>query len=741
MTFGLRTRQPQPDTPLDDDSPRVDSVDGLVDPAEEAELPWHSDPAVRALIEDRSKPLDMGWANTERPDAGFSPSGRPRLDAPLSIEELLASFQDLADVEELPAPPAAPSIASGPAERDPGPAEPDPEPARPESSSRPSTAIDVEDVSEAPLGPIGPAPTLIFAPTPTPTPALALTPTPNSAPAPPWAAPSVATPELIDPITPKPVLRVDDGPSVSSVRVGDRVIVLPISPKLARDAGFEVVDDTTRDSAEPDAAPQRVETDVPPTLSIAPPLAREDEPNREAAPAPAPESLRPSEWAGDSPIAMGEAVQENPSTLSGADAIWPVLTAPDAKRPTLPACPEHLEDTAAQLRAFVQPAETASAGAPVAQRLTPIDSMVTPVTLPTKRRDGRKSVFSRWRGGATSDVDEVDDGPNPGESRVPRWARVVEQVQEELEDPSDDESADAVLLPVVESEPTVEFVPAFEHAPTLDHDRFATIAHSAPLLPSSERVIPAPVAAKPNRAAAGPATVGETSPTILRAMSISKTYVTGDETVRALQSVTLEIRAGELVVVMGASGSGKTTLLNCLSGLDDVDEGEVWIGDRNIRGLSDAERSRHRAAVMGFVFQNYNLLPVFSAVENVEMPLLLNGWSRKDARQQATSALERVGLGHRTRFSPNALSGGEQQRVAIARALVGDPQVVWADEPTGNLDSETAAQVLDLLDELNEGGLTVVLVTHDQNIGAVAPRQIVMRDGHIVADRSIETFN
>ena len=228
--------------------------------------------------------------------------------------------------------------------------------------------------------------------------------------------------------------------------------------------------------------------------------------------------------------------------------------------------------------------------------------------------------------------------------------------------------------------------------------------------------------------------ISKPSPVVIRASAITRTFHVGAEEIEALRGVSLEIRAGELVAITGPSGSGKTTLLNCLSGLDEVTSGQVLIGNQDLAELSDAERARHRATAMGFVFQQANLLPAFTAIENVELPLLLNGWNRRLARQHAEAALQRVGLIGRRSFPPAALSGGEQQRVAVARALVGDPQIVWADEPTGNLDIDSAAQVLDLLDELNEGGLTVLIVTHDEQIANAAPRRIVLSQGRITAD-------
>lgn len=221
---------------------------------------------------------------------------------------------------------------------------------------------------------------------------------------------------------------------------------------------------------------------------------------------------------------------------------------------------------------------------------------------------------------------------------------------------------------------------------------------------------------------------------LLVAEAVRKTYRTGAEEVAALRDVDLTIGKGEFVAVMGASGSGKTTLLNCLSGLDDIDGGRVSVDGKDLHQMSDAERTRHRAAAMGFIFQAFNLIPVFTTVENTELPLLLAGADAKSARSAAVETLERVGLGHRLNHKPTELSGGEQQRVTIARALAGKPKLVWADEPTGNLDSENADHVMELLRELNADGLTLVLVTHDQGIGASAERRIVMRDGEVVLD-------
>jgi putative ABC transport system ATP-binding protein len=222
---------------------------------------------------------------------------------------------------------------------------------------------------------------------------------------------------------------------------------------------------------------------------------------------------------------------------------------------------------------------------------------------------------------------------------------------------------------------------------------------------------------------------------LLVAEQVRKVYRTTEVEVEALAGVDLVVYPGELVAVMGPSGSGKTTLLNCLSGLDDIDGGRVLVEGKDLFQMSDAQRTTHRAASMGFIFQAFNLIPVFTVVENVELPLLLVGTRPKEARRRAIEMLERVGLGHRTDHRPNELSGGEQQRVTVARALASRPAVVWADEPTGNLDSHMADQIVELLHELNHtDGQTIVLVTHDQGIGESASRLLKMRDGRLLSD-------
>jgi putative ABC transport system ATP-binding protein len=219
---------------------------------------------------------------------------------------------------------------------------------------------------------------------------------------------------------------------------------------------------------------------------------------------------------------------------------------------------------------------------------------------------------------------------------------------------------------------------------------------------------------------------------IVHAQGVHKVYHTGTVSVPALRGVDLDVWRGEMVAIMGPSGSGKTTLLNCLSGLDTADEGQIAIEGVSLPEMSDRERTAYRARRMGFVFQFYNLLPVLSAVENVELPLLVSGVRLREARERALESLAQVGLAERANHRPAELSGGERQRTTIARALVNRPALVWADEPTGDLDSETANEIMDVLVELNrEQRLTFILVTHDRSVGARCERIVRMRDGLI----------
>ena len=222
---------------------------------------------------------------------------------------------------------------------------------------------------------------------------------------------------------------------------------------------------------------------------------------------------------------------------------------------------------------------------------------------------------------------------------------------------------------------------------------------------------------------------------IITATGIHKIYDTGTVKVNALRGVNLTVERGEMVAIMGPSGCGKTTMLNCLSGLDEIESGQVVIDGVVLHDLPDDNRSDYRARNMGFVFQLYNLLPVLSAVENVELPLLVSGVRPAEARTRSMDLLELVGLSDRAQHLPGELSGGQRQRVTIARALVNNPSIVWADEPTGDLDSETASDIMDLMCKLNvENGQSFVLVTHSDDVGKRAHRIVRMRDGTIVDD-------
>jgi putative ABC transport system ATP-binding protein len=222
---------------------------------------------------------------------------------------------------------------------------------------------------------------------------------------------------------------------------------------------------------------------------------------------------------------------------------------------------------------------------------------------------------------------------------------------------------------------------------------------------------------------------------IIKARGVIKTYRTGKLVIPALRGIHMDVARGEMVAIMGPSGCGKTTLLNTFSGLDDIDEGQIEIEGQNLAKMDDRSRTRYRAENMGFVFQFYNLLPVLSAVENVEMPLLLSEkrYSAREARRQALQALDSVGLADQAYQIPAELSGGQRQRVTIARALVNKPAIVWADEPTGDLDSETSQEIIDLMRRLNrENQQTFVIVTHSSEIGSQTDRIIWMKDGLIV---------
>jgi putative ABC transport system ATP-binding protein len=227
---------------------------------------------------------------------------------------------------------------------------------------------------------------------------------------------------------------------------------------------------------------------------------------------------------------------------------------------------------------------------------------------------------------------------------------------------------------------------------------------------------------------------------IIDARDVAKTYHTDDVVVHALRGVTLSVPRGEMVAIMGPSGCGKTTLLNCLSGLDTIDDGLILINSEDINRLSDDRRTEFRARQMGFVFQFYNLLPVLSAIENVELPLLVSGTKPKEARRRAEEALDLVHLREWAKHRPAQLSGGQRQRVTIARALVNNPAIVWGDEPTGDLDTQNADEIMALITDLNRRhNQTFVIVTHAPEVAARCHRIVHMKDGQIVREEMLST--
>jgi len=221
---------------------------------------------------------------------------------------------------------------------------------------------------------------------------------------------------------------------------------------------------------------------------------------------------------------------------------------------------------------------------------------------------------------------------------------------------------------------------------------------------------------------------------LIEARELVKTYTMGDQTVHALRGVSLDIEAGEFVAIMGASGSGKSTLMNILGCLDLPTSGEYRLAGEEVEGMAPDQLASIRNRRIGFVFQQFNLLPRTSALENVELPMLYAGVKSAQRRERALQALQRVGLAERAGHTPSELSGGQQQRVAIARALVNQPQLILADEPTGALDTRTSEDIMHLLTELNEQGITVVIVTHEVDIAGWARRRLVFRDGQIIED-------
>ncbi|MBP1577038.1 MAG: ABC transporter ATP-binding protein, partial [Oscillospiraceae bacterium] len=226
---------------------------------------------------------------------------------------------------------------------------------------------------------------------------------------------------------------------------------------------------------------------------------------------------------------------------------------------------------------------------------------------------------------------------------------------------------------------------------------------------------------------------------IITIKNLSKIYRVGAEKVKALDNINLQIKRGEICCILGTSGSGKSTLLNQLAGLEKPTSGSVFIGKTNISRLSEDQLAGFRQKYIGFVFQSYNLIPSMSATENVAMPLLFRGVAHSKREREALSMLKKVGLGNRARHKPSEMSGGQQQRVGIARAFVAKPKIVFADEPTGNLDSKTTLEVMRLLIKMShQNGITFILVTHDNELARYADRIITIKDGHVIGDETNE---
>ena len=222
---------------------------------------------------------------------------------------------------------------------------------------------------------------------------------------------------------------------------------------------------------------------------------------------------------------------------------------------------------------------------------------------------------------------------------------------------------------------------------------------------------------------------------IIRIRDLTRHYVMGTETVQALRGVSLDIMRNEYVAIMGPSGSGKSTMMNMIGCLDTPTGGEYWLNGQEVSQLTDDQLARVRNKEIGFVFQTFNLLPRATSLHNVELPLVYAGVSAKERRSRAAAALGRVGLGNRMDHRPNELSGGQRQRVAIARALVNEPSILLADEPTGNLDSTTSEEIMQVFSELHRQGQTIIMVTHEADIAAHAERTVELRDGRVETDR------
>ncbi len=225
----------------------------------------------------------------------------------------------------------------------------------------------------------------------------------------------------------------------------------------------------------------------------------------------------------------------------------------------------------------------------------------------------------------------------------------------------------------------------------------------------------------------------ELSP-LLRVQSVTKTYSIGDTTITALDDISISIGQGEFVAVMGPSGSGKSTFLQVTSMLSEPTSGQIFLHNKDVTQYNEVARARLRNREIGFVFQSFNLLPRTSAIDNVSLPLVYAGVKAQDRQRRAIELLELVGLGDRLQNTPAQLSGGQQQRVAIARALVNQPSLIFADEPTGNLDSKSGDEIKELLTKLHKQGKTIIMVTHEEDIAAIAKRLIVFKDGRIISD-------
>ena len=223
---------------------------------------------------------------------------------------------------------------------------------------------------------------------------------------------------------------------------------------------------------------------------------------------------------------------------------------------------------------------------------------------------------------------------------------------------------------------------------------------------------------------------------IVAVKNVSKAYLRGKQEIPVLNDISLDVEEGAFLALMGPSGSGKTTLLNLIAGIDRPDSGEIIVADTDIGRLSESELANWRSQHVGFIFQFYNLMPVLTAFENVELPLLLTNLSKKKRREHVASALDIVGLSDRVKHYPNELSGGQEQRVAIARAVVTDPTIVVADEPTGALDSKTGTEVMALFDELHDQGLTIIVVTHDPIVAQRSKRVVTLHDGKVASDKA-----